>query len=60
MSCAFTPADRMEVTEVTVTPDIKLLHPAIIMNLQVHTPGYIITHFDITQVHRQVRSTFTL
>lgn len=37
VSSALTPANRMQVTEVTVTPQIKLCRPAIIMNLQVNT-----------------------
>lgn len=63
MSRALTPADRMEVTEVAVTPDVKLLRPAIIMHLQVHMPDYIITYcmtsHRYTQVERQVASTFS-
>lgn len=53
MSGALTPADRMEVAEVAVAPNIKLVRPAVIMDLQVNTPGYVTTHCDATQSGRQ-------
>lgn len=53
MPSALTPADRMEVAEVTVAPNIKLVRPAVIMDLQVNTPGYVIAHCDATQSGRQ-------
>lgn len=56
------PAHRMEVTVVAVTPDVKLLRPAVIMDLQVNTPGDIITHCvtSVRRAHRWVLGTFTL
>lgn len=46
VSCALTPADRVEVPVVSVAPDVKLLGPAVVMDLQVDTPVHNHAHQD--------------